>query len=156
MFDNEQDRVHVDDGWLIYMPNCPEDTPVTPYWIQFIGIARIAESIEFKDDDPETGQFILLNDDMEIIAVNIKEPVNDDGAPVEDVIQFAKEHLDEETVHDLVEYCTSMRSTFNLNNEMSQQDFIKILTSDMSEEEMGDAFEGFDNVIFLGNDEDED
>ena len=39
---------------------------------------------------------------------------------------------------------------------MSQQDFIQILRSDMSEEEMGEAFEGFDNVIFLGSDEDED
>ena len=156
MFDNEQDRVHVDEGWLIYMPNCPHDTPVTPYWMQFIFAAVVSENIIWKDDDPETRQFILLNEDMEIIAVNIKEPVNDDGAPVEDVIQFAKEHLDEETVHDLVEYCSSIRSTFNLNNEMSQQDFVKILTSDMSEEEMGEAFEGYDNVFFLGSDEDED
>ena len=156
MFDNEQDRVHVDEGWLIYMPNCPHDTPVAPYWMQFVGIGKFAENIIWKDDDPGTHQFILLDEDMEILAVNIKEPVNDDGAPVEDVIQFAKEHLDDETVHDLVEYCSSIRSTFNLNNEMSQQDFIQILRSDMSEEEMDEAFEGFDNVIFLGSDEDED
>ena len=64
-----------------------------------------------------------------------KEPVNDDGAPVEDVIQFAKEHLDEEIVNDLVEYCTSMRNTFNLNNEMSEQDFMQIIASDMSDGE---------------------
>ena len=151
MINNEIERIHVDDGWLIYMPNCPPDTPISPYWMQFVGVGKFAENVIWKDDDPETQQFILLNEDMEIIAVNIKEPVNDDGAPVEDVIQFAKEHLDEETVHDLVEYCSSIRSTFNLNNEMSQQDFVKILTSDMSEEEMGEAFEGFDNVIFLGD-----
>lgn len=154
-FDNEQDRVHVDEGYLIYMPNVDSDTPVTPYWVQFILLAKMSENILWKDDDPETHQFVMFNEDMEITAVNIKEPVNDDGAPVEDVIQFAKEHLDEETVHDLVEYCTSMRSTFGLNNEMSQQDFIKILTSDMSEEDMDSAFEGFDNVIFLGSDEDD-
>lgn len=151
MINKEIERIHVDDGWLIYMPNCPPDTPISPYWMQFVGVGKFAENVIWKDDDPETQQFILLNEDMEIIAVNIKEPVNDDGAPVEDVIQFAKEHLDEETVHDLVEYCSSIRSTFNLNNEMSQQDFVKILTSDMSEEEMGEAFEGFDNVIFLGD-----
>ena len=151
MINKEIERIHVDDGWLIYMPNCPPDTPISPYWMQFVGVGKFAENVIWKDDDPETRQFILLNEDMEIIAVNIKEPVNDDGAPVEDVIQFAKEHLDEETVHDLVEYCSSIRSTFNLNNEMSQQDFVKILTSDMSEEEMGEAFEGFDNVIFLGD-----
>ena len=156
MINKEIERIHVDDGWLIYMPNCPPDTPISPYWMQFVGVGKFAENVIWKDDDPETQQFILLNEDMEIIAVNIKEPVNDDGAPVEDVIQFAKEHLAEETVHDLVEYCSSIRSTFNLNNEMSQQDFIQILRSDMSEEEMGEAFEGYDNVIFLGSDEDED
>ena len=156
MINKEIERIHVDDGWLIYMPNCPPDTPISPYWMQFIGIAKISENILWKDDDPETQQFILFDEDMTVVAVNIKEPVNDDGAPVEDVIRFAKEYLEEETVHDLVEYCTSMRSTFNLNNEMSQQDFIQILRSDMSEEEMGEAFEGFDNVIFLGSDEDED
>ena len=106
---------------------------MSPYWMQFIGIAKMSESILWKDGDPETHQFILFNENMEIVAVNIKEPVNDDGAPVEDVIQFAKEHLDEEIVNDLVEYCTSMCNTFNLNNEMSEQDFMQIIASDMSD-----------------------
>lgn len=148
--DTEMDRVHVDDGWLIYMPNVFSDTPVSPYWMQFIGIAKFSENILWKDDDPETKQFVLFDENMETTAVNIREPINEDGAPVEDVIQFAKEHLDEETVHDLVEYCRSMRESFGLNNEMSQQGFMQILMSDMSEEEMSEAFEGYDNVIFLG------
>ena len=111
MIDQEMDRVHVDDGWLIYMPDVPGDTPVSPYWMQFIGIAKMSESILWKDGDPETHQFILFNENTETVAEY--KTVNDDGAPVEDVIQFAKEHLDEEIVNDLVEYCTSMCNTFN-------------------------------------------
>tara|TARA_Y100001935_G_C17289302_1_gene502307 strand:- start:1363 stop:1938 length:576 start_codon:yes stop_codon:yes gene_type:complete len=151
MIDQEMDRVHVDDGWLIYMPDVPGDTPVSPYWMQFIGIAKMSESILWKDGDPETHQFILFNENMEIVAVNIKEPVNDDSAPVEDVIQFAKEYLDEETVHDLVEYCMSMRNTFNLNNEMSEQDFMQIIASDMCDGEKHKALEGYDNVFYIGD-----
>ena len=45
--DTEMDRVHVDDGWLIYMPNVFSDTPVSPYWMQFIGIAKFSENILF-------------------------------------------------------------------------------------------------------------
>ena len=153
MIDKEMDRVHVSDGWLIYMPDVPGDTPITPYWMQFIGIATMSENILWKDGDPESHQFILFDENMKIVAVNIKEPVNDDGAPVEDVIQFAKEHLDEETVHNLVEYCTSMRSTFNLNNEMSEQDFIKILSSNMTDSAMSEAFENFDNVFYIGEED---
>ena len=70
MFDNEQDRVHVDEGWLIYMPNCPHDTCGTILdAIRRHG--KILENIIWKDDDLNTHQFILLDEDMEILAVNI-------------------------------------------------------------------------------------
>ena len=51
MFDNEQDRVHVDEGWLIYMLTAL----MTHLWHRTGCNCRhrkIAENIIWKDDDP--------------------------------------------------------------------------------------------------------
>ena len=46
-----------------------------------------------------------------------------------------------------------MCNTFNLNNEMSEQDFMQIIASDMSDGEKHKALEGYDIVLYIGDED---
>ena len=144
--------ISVDDGYLFYMPYMGKPTP-KPYWKAFMVVAALAEHIGFENDDPESDQFYLLDEDKKLLGIQMIEPVDDNGAPVERAISFAKTLLDEEDVQDIIHECQDMREQFGFNNEMDKQEFFNVLSSGLTDKEMNETFKDYDNVFFLGDPE---
>ena len=145
--------ISVDGGYLFYIPYMGEPSP-EPYWKTFMAVGKLAEHIGYENDDPGSDQFYLLDENEKLLAIQMLEPIDENGAPVERAISFAKTLLIEEDVQDMIEECKEMREQFGFNNEMDKQDFFNVLTSGLSDKEMNETFKNYDNVFFIGDPDD--
>lgn len=144
--------ISVDDGYLFYIPYMGEPMP-KPYWKAFMVVAKLAEHIGYENDEIGSDQFYLLDEDEKLLGIQMLEPVDENGAPVERAIAFAKTLLNEEEVQDIIFECKEMREQFGFNNEMDKQEFFNVLSSGLSDKEMNETFKEYDNVFFLGDPE---
>lgn len=124
-----------------------------PYWKAFMVVAKLAEHIGYDKDDPESEQFYLLDEDEKLLGIQMLEPVDNNGAPVERAIAFAKTLLNEEEVQDIIFECKEMKEQLGFSKEMDKQDFFNVLSSGLSDKEMNETFKEYDNVFYIGEPE---
>ncbi len=90
--------IYNDNGMILYIM---EDggVPVYPYWKAFMRVANLTRSVE-KVDDVD----VLLDAEESIVAIQMPDPVNDEGHPKEAVIATLRAILDEDEMSLLVDH----------------------------------------------------
>ena len=71
--------ISIDNGYLLYIPDTDEPAP-TPYWKTFMAVGKLAEHIGYENDDLGSDQFYLLDEDENLLAVQMLEPIDENGA----------------------------------------------------------------------------
>ncbi len=145
-------EVFIDNGFLLYLTETGKQN--LPFWVKFFALADAIDKVQADEEDEL--QCCFYDKDGQVLALQIHDPVDADGAPVEKALRFAHQVLSKDAVHKLVEESRMIKGTLGFAKEMSQQDFINVITDDsLTDEEIAEKFEEFDNVFFLGESQDE-
>ena len=144
--------IFIDNGFLLYLPEIAN--PNLPFWVKVMALSEEIDEIQVDEEDEL--QCCFYDSEGQVLAIQIHDPVESGGAPVEKAIRFANQVLPNETVYEIIEESRLIKSALGLTNEISQQDFMRIITDEtLTEDEMAEKFEGVDNVFFLGESQDE-
>ncbi len=144
--------VFIDNGLLLYLPEIAN--PNLPFWVKVMALSEEFDDIRVDEEDEL--QCCFYDSEGQVLAIQIHDPVDSGGAPVEKAIRFANQVLPNEIVYEIIEESRIIKGALGLTNEMSQQDFISIITDEtLTEDEMAEKFEGVENVFFLGESQDE-
>tara|TARA_Y100000817_G_C16787408_1_gene513477 strand:+ start:452 stop:928 length:477 start_codon:yes stop_codon:yes gene_type:complete len=144
--------IFIDNGFLLYLPEIVN--PNLPFWVKVMALSEEIDEIQVDEEDEL--QCCFYDSEGQVLAIQIHDPVESGGAPVEKAIRFANQVLPNETVYEIIEESRLIKSALGLTNEISQQDFMRIITDEtLTEDEMAEKFEGVDNVFFLGESQDE-
>tara|TARA_B100000902_G_C27294615_1_gene909189 strand:+ start:387 stop:770 length:384 start_codon:yes stop_codon:yes gene_type:complete len=88
-----------DEGYLLWMPQV--ERPTVPYWTNLMAMAKFTDLV--IQDTEESGNLMFISDDGELLGVQMKDPVDESGAPIESVIDFLKGSLDDEMVDEFLQ-----------------------------------------------------
>lgn len=92
-------EVLADNGFLLWMPQV--ERPTTPYWTNLMAMAKFTDVVIM--DNEESGNLMFISEDGELLGVQMKDPIDESGAPIEAVINFLKDNLDDEMVDEFLE-----------------------------------------------------
>jgi len=144
--------IFIDNGFLLYLPEIAN--PNLPFWVKVMALSEEIDEIQVDEEDEL--QCCFYDSEGQILAIQIHDPVDSGGAPVEKAIRFANQVLPNEIVYEIIEESRVIKGALGLTNEISQQEFISIITDEtLTEDEIAEKFEGVDNVFFLGESQDE-
>lgn len=145
-------EVFIDNGFLLYLAETGKQN--LPFWVKFFALADAIDKVQADEEDDL--QCCFYDKDGQVLALQIHDPVDADGAPVEKALRFANQVLDKDAVYELVEESRMIKGSLGFTKEMSQQDFINVITDDsLTGEEIAEKFEEFDNVFFVGDEKSE-
>ena len=99
-------EVLADDGYLLWMPQV--ERPTTPYWTNLMAMAKFTDVVII--DGEEGGNIMFISEDGELLGVQMKDPVDESGAPIESVINFLKDNLDEEMVDEFLQEVINVKT----------------------------------------------
>ena len=92
-------EVLADDGYLLWMPQVERST--TPYWTNLMAMAKFTDVVII--DNEESGNIMFISEDGELLGVQMKDPIDESGAPIEAVVSFLKDNLGDEMVDEFLE-----------------------------------------------------
>ena len=145
-------EVFVDNGFLLYLAETGKQN--LPFWVKFFALADAIDKVQADEEDEL--QCCFYDKDGQVLALQIHDPVDTDGSPVEKALRFANQVLAKDAVYKLVEESRMIKGALGFTKEMSQQDFINVITDDsLTDEEIAEKFEEFDNVFFFGDEKSE-
>jgi len=145
-------EVFIDNGFLLYLAEAGKQN--LPLWVKFFALAEEIDKVQADEEDEL--QCCFYDDDGQLLALQIHDPIDADGAPVEKALRFAHQVLSKDAVHELVEESRMIKGALGFTKEMSQQDFINVITDDsLTDNEIAEKFEEFDNVFFIGDEDPE-
>ena len=99
-------EIFADNGLIIYMPS--NDIPSNPYWKAFMEVAVLTDSMDIFEEDTD---FVVFRDEGDdILAIQMPEPIDDNGAPKESVIEKLRSICSEEELTDLIDHVTQVHS----------------------------------------------
>jgi len=90
--------IYNDNGTILYIPD-DGDTPTHPYWKAFMRVAYSTERVESIGDI-----YVLRNTEDHIVAIQMPDPVNEEGHPKEAVIATLRAIIDEDEMSLLVDH----------------------------------------------------
>ena len=114
----ENRLVFYDDGQVFYIPDALGDRP---WWQEFFLMAQRLDHVKthFHPSEPDIEHLILVDEEENLLAVQLADPVNDDGAPKEEVLLGLRSFLPEEHVMFLVHYISQAKEAMGENNDDS-------------------------------------
>ena len=68
--------------------------PESPYWNSFLRIGATAGSV----DGDGNGNWVFCDEDGEVIALQMLDPVTDTGVPKESVLHWLRQNMDESEI----------------------------------------------------------
>lgn len=95
-----------DDGYLLWLPQVEQTT--SPYWTNLMAMAKFTDVVIM--DNEESGNLMFVSDEGELLGVQMKDPIDESGAPVESVIDFLRANLDDEMVDEFLEEVISVKT----------------------------------------------
>ncbi len=113
-------EIFADEGMLLWIPGNEE--PTKPYWKAFMGLAVETESMEVSEDD--VSKVAFFDKEEEIIGIQIPDPIDDTGAPVEGSVNFLGAFLDSEEVDVILDHVREVKSSFL---DFDKQEFMEIV-----------------------------
>ena len=113
-------EIFADEGQLLYLPFNEE--PTKPYWKAFMAMAVTTQTMEINEAD--ANMIAFFDDHEQIVGIQTPEPIDDSGAPVEDVINFLEAFLENEDVTDIVDHVREIKGSFL---DFENQEFMEII-----------------------------
>ena len=113
-------EIFADEGMLLWIPGNEE--PTKPYWKAFMVLAVETKTMEVGNDDVNMVAF--FNEDDELQGIQIPEPIDDTGAPVEGAVTFLSAFLDAEEVATILDQVREVKSSFK---DFEYQQFMEIV-----------------------------
>jgi len=114
----ENRLVFYEDGRLFYIP---EALGGRPWWQEFFLIAQRLDHVKthVHPSSPDIEHLILVDEEENIMALELADPVNDDGAPKEEVLLGLRSFLPEDHIAFLVHYISQAKEAMGGNNDES-------------------------------------
>ena len=113
-------EIFADEGMLLWIPG--EEGPTKPYWKAFMVLAVETETMEVGNDDVNMVAFFDKDDELQ--GIQIPEPIDDTGAPVEGSVTFLSAFLDAEEVATILDHVREVNSSFL---DFENQQFMEIV-----------------------------
>lgn len=85
--------IFYDDGTVFFVTETG-DIPPSPYWLDFIRIGHEAEDIQHD----EHGNWTFADGDGKILALQMQDPLTDDGSPKESVLHWLRNTMGESDI----------------------------------------------------------
>ena len=116
--ETETRLVFYDDGMVLYIPQAQGHSP---YWYEFFTVADELDRIEIHahPSEPDIEFGLVLNEEDNMLAIQLPDPVNDNGAPKEEVLAGLRVFLPEDHVTFLVHYIIQAKEAMGENNDDS-------------------------------------
>jgi len=114
----ENRLVFYEDGQVFYIPDALGDRA---WWQEFFHIADRLDNVEthVHPSEPDIEFALLLDEDGLLMALQLPDPVNDDGAPKEEVLLGLRAFLPEDHVMFLVHYIAQAKEAVWVDNDDS-------------------------------------
>ena len=108
----EKRLLFYEDGQVFYIPDALGDRA---WWQEFFHIADRLDNVEthVHPSEPDIEFALLLDEDGLLMALQLPDPVNDDGAPKEEVLLGLRGFLPEDHVMFLVHYISQAKDAEN-------------------------------------------
>ena len=114
----EKRLVFYEDGQVFYIPEAIGDRP---WWQEFFLIAKRLDHVETHVDpsEPDIEHLLLVDEEGHLMALQLADPVNDDGAPKEEVLLGLRAFLTEDHIAFLVHYIAQAKNAVWVDNDDS-------------------------------------
>ena len=114
----EKRLVFYEDGQVFYIPEALGDRP---WWQEFFLIAQRLDHVETHVDpsEPDIEHLLLVDEEGRLMASQLPDPVNDDGAPKEEVLAGLRAFLPEDHIAFLVHYIAQAKKAVWVDNDDS-------------------------------------
>lgn len=113
-------EIFADEGMLLWIPENEE--PTKPYWKAFMVLAVETKTMEVSEDD--INKVAFFNEKEEISGIQIPDPIDDTGAPVEESVNFLLAFLDPDEVEVILDHVREVKSSFL---DFEKQEFMEIV-----------------------------
>ena len=125
-------EIFTDTGLCLYMPDTL--THHTPYWKAFMVLAVETKTMEVSEED--INKVAFFNEREEIRGIQVPDPVDDEGAPVEESVNFLLAFLDPEHVQEIVDHVHVLKKEKGIAHSELTSQFMEIVGGlDMDQEE---------------------
>jgi hypothetical protein len=121
-------EIFADEGLCLYLPD--SDEPTRPYWKAFMAMAIRVDNMDISMENEDMAVFRDKKDN--VIGVQMPEPVDNNGAPVEEVVNFLSSVLCPDDVDDIVDHVSEAKKV--TNNLQTNGEFMTIVENLMTEE----------------------
>jgi len=114
----ENRLVFYEDGQVFYIPDALGDRL---WWQEFFHIADRLDHVEthVHPSEPDIEHALLLDKNGLLMALQVPDPVNDDGAPKEEVLLGLRAFLTEDHIAFLVHYIAQAKNAVWVDNDDS-------------------------------------
>ena len=116
-------EIFADEGLCLYLPD--SDEPTRPYWKAFMAMTIQVDNMDFSMENHDMCVFRDKKDN--VIGVQMPEPVDNNGAPVEDVVNFLSSVLCADDVDDILDHVSEVKQM--TDNLQTNGEFMMIVES---------------------------
>ena len=124
-------EIFADEGLCLYLPD--SDEPTRPYWKAFMAMTIQVDNMDFSMENHDMCVFRDKKDN--VIGVQMPEPVDNNGAPVEDVVNFLSSVLCADDVDDILDHVSEVKQM--TDNLQTNGEFMMIVESLIDEIDEG-------------------
>jgi hypothetical protein len=112
-----------ENGYIMWFPLV--DKPSVPYWASIMAAAKFCEKVVV--DEECSDNCIFVTKDGRVLAVQMLDPVDNAGAPIESVINFLRKHIPQQDIDELIESVIDVKGQIGLIDDASIKEFMEMM-----------------------------
>lgn len=116
-------EVYADEDYLIWLPLVEE--PSIPYWKSIMAAAKYTDKVIVDTKCEEN--CIFTDSEGKVLAVQMLDPVDNTGAPIESVMEFLKKYISQDHIDELVETVIDVKEQIGIVDDKQIKQFMEMM-----------------------------